>query len=103
MSTVYEIPLIAKAQTFKISLAGVYYWLTVKFNSYSSNWNISIADVNKVVLLDNIPLLSGVNLLEQFKHFNIGGTLICKTDNAVDANPTYNNLGGLSHVYFITS
>ena len=97
----YEIPLINKTQSLRISLNSVYYRLRVYWNSYSNNWNIDILSDNNISILCGLPLVSNVDLLEQHRHLNLGGRLIAQTDGA-DAPPTYANLGTTGHLYFVT-
>ena len=103
MSTTYEIPLTPEAQTFKINLAGKLYQINLWWNDISKNWNFDINDQDGNAIINSIPLIPGYNLLEQFDYLNFGGSLIAKTDGNIYQNPTYDNFGETSHIYFIAS
>jgi len=99
---VYEIPLqTATPQQLTVSLNGVQYQLTVRYNSQNAAWTLDIADSSGNAILQGIPMITGADLLEQFAYLGIGGQLICQTDNDVTAVPTFQNLGQTSHLYFI--
>jgi len=110
MSTTYEIPLQPNAQTLRISLAGVYYNLTVLWNNLSLNWNVDIADDSFNNILTGVPLVVGSDLLQQYGYLNFGGQLIAyvdidssDNDNDIDnfESPSYDDLGQTGHLYFI--
>jgi len=101
--TSYEIPLEPAAQTFQIALAGVTYSITLWWSTTAQCWNINIADANNVPIVNSIPLVTGTDLLLPFEYLNFGGQLVCQTDHAPDAVPTYDNLGTTGHVYFVVT
>jgi len=101
MSVTYEIPLQPNAQKLRISLAGVYYNLTVLWNDFSSNWNADIADDSGQNIITGIPLVVGVDLLGQYGCLNFGGQLIASMDTDESINPNYTNLGSTGHLYFV--
>ena len=100
--TKFEIPLSPEPQTFSITLAGVEYNLTLVWNVKSNCWQLNIDDVNGIRILSNIPLVCGSNLLEQFDYLVFGGQLIAETDSELTTPPTFENIGQLGHLYFIT-
>jgi hypothetical protein len=101
MSSVFEIPLTGVSQRFGITLANVRYILTVRWNSKVSSWFLDIADSGNIPVLSGIPLVTGVDLLEQFEYLGLGGQLFVQTDGDAQAIPTYENLGTSSHLYFV--
>jgi hypothetical protein len=103
MTTAYEIPLQANAQTFVIQLAGVTYGMTLRWNESNQTWILDIADANGVALLQGIPLITGADLLAQYGYLGFGGSLYAQTDHDTFAPPTYANLGSDSHLYFVTN
>lgn len=103
MPTPYEIPLSAKPQSFNITLAGVQYNLTVKWNMVNATWVLDIADDTKTLLVGGIPLVTGVDLLGQYQYLGINGVLIVQSDYDADALPTIDNLGTNSQLIFITN
>lgn len=101
-ATVFEIPLqAATPQQLTVSLNGVQYQLTVRYNSQNNAWTLDIAGNSGNAILLGIPMITGADLLEQYKYLGFGGQLICQTDNDIEAVPTFNNLGQTSHLYFI--
>lgn len=100
---VYEVPLTPIPQSFGISLDGVPYNLTVKWNTVALCWVLDISDQNDTDILTGIPLVTGADLLAQYAYLNFGGQLTCQTDGDLTAVPTYENLGTDGHLYFTTS
>lgn len=102
MSTTYEIPLTPESQTFQISLVGVAYQLTVTWrDAPSGGWFLDIADANLNPIIQGIPLITGADLLAQYRHLPVpAGQLWVATDGNPNAVPTFSNLGITSHLYF---
>jgi hypothetical protein len=100
--TPFEIPLKPTPQTLAITLAGVQYRLTVRWNWVNDSWVIDISDTNSNPLVTGIPMVTGADLLEQFAYLGFGGQLIAQTDNDPSAVPTFTNLGTTGHLYFVT-
>ena len=102
MTTTSEIPLISSPQTLGISLLGVVYNLQLVWNVISQAWIIDIADTNNTPILQGVPLVTGVNLLEQYSYLGIGGALYVQSDGVSTDQPTVTNLGTQSHLLFVT-
>jgi hypothetical protein len=102
VSTAFEIPLISVPQKFGISLAGIFYNMTVRWNAPGACWMLDIADVDEVPVLAGVPLVTGVDLLDQYGYLHFGGQLRVATDFDLEAPPTSSNLGTQSHLYFVT-
>lgn len=100
--TTFEIPTSSEAQTFSIALAGVTYQMTLAWNAQTNSWTLDIADSLLNPLVQGIPLVANVDLLEPYAYMNFGGQLIAQTDNNVSVPPTYDNLGTLGHLFFVT-
>jgi hypothetical protein len=98
----WEIPLQAAPQSLYVTLGGVAYFLTVRWNAFASTWVLDIADQDSVPISSGLPLLTGVDLLAQYAYLNIAGKLVVQTDQTPYALPTATNLGTDSHLYFIT-
>jgi hypothetical protein len=99
--TPYEIPLSAEPQQFKIQLAGNdcrvrFYWCRA-----AACWMLDIADVDEVDIVTGIPVVTGCDLLQQYKHLELGGSIVVQTDYDPDAVPTFDNLGETGRVYFV--
>jgi hypothetical protein len=102
MTTPFEIPLSPQPQLLRISLNGVEYQLTFKWNTYANCWVIDVADSLGNPKLSGIYMVTGADLLEQFAYLEVGGMLLAQTDHAVDEVPTFANLGDNGHLFFVT-
>ena len=98
MSTIVEIPLVSLPQKLKISLNGVVYQLTVLWRGAALGWVLDIADAGGNPILSGLPMVTGVDLLEQYAHLGIGGPLWVQTDDG--ETPGINDLGSTAHLYF---
>src|ERR1700751_919902 len=97
-----EIPLTPKNQTLAVVLAGVFYNLRFLFNQTldeNACWILDISDVNNNPLVAGIPLVTGEDMLVQYKYLNFNIALFCFTDGNPGAIPSATNLGVTSHVY----
>lgn len=104
MPNFYTIPLSATPQTFKITLGGIDYRLTLTYvNCDQGGWLLDIADANANPMVSGIPLVTGVNLLAQYPHLGFGGRLWVQTTQNPDAVPTFDNLGTDALLYWVTS
>lgn len=99
----FEIPLSPQAQTIQIGLSGVTYGLTFRWCGPANCWMMTIADASGNNLVSGIPLITGADLLAQYKYLGIGGSLICQTDADVLEPPAFGNLGVTGHLYYITA
>lgn len=101
---VYVIPLSPTPQRFTINLGGIEYGLTVRYrNTDMGGWTLDIADRSGVPIVNGIPLVTGCDLLAQYRHLGFAGELRAQTDDEPDAAPTFENLGNQSHLYWITT
>lgn len=82
----YEIPLTAEAQNFDIALAGVTYHLSLAWNPTLYCWVLDIATENQTPILMGLPVVTGLDLLAQYKHLGFGGALIAQTNAGLDDN-----------------
>lgn len=102
MPTPFEIPLANPPQTFLTTLSGVTYSMAVLWrDDPAGGWFLDIADDQGVPIISGIALVTGADLLAQYAYLGIPGRLIVATDHATDAAPTFDNLGALSHLYYI--
>ncbi len=105
MRTWYLIPLSGNPESFQISLAGVNYQLTVKWNdSDDAGWQFDLdnADTNESLLAGQ-PLVTGVNCLANLGYLGIGGMFIAYTNGNETEVPTFENLGTNSNLYFVVT
>lgn len=97
----YEIPLTPDPQQFGIPINGVQYTITLTYRgTVEGGWFIDLGDGSNNPILTGIPLVTGLNLLDQYTYLGIGGQLYVFTDGDLLAEPTENNLGVASHLYF---
>lgn len=98
----YKIPLSSQPQTFLIDLAGQTYQLTLQWRDHDQGgWFIDIASTSAPII-NSIPLVTGLDLLGQYKHLGIGGSLVVMSDGDPLQPPTYDSLGTSSFLYFVT-
>jgi hypothetical protein len=99
---VFEIPTQpGRPQSQTIELAGVSYSLWIYWDVPAALWVLDIADETGVAIVSGLPLVTGVDLLEQYAYLNIGGALVVQSDFDWRVPPTFDNLGTLGHLYFI--
>lgn len=102
-ASAYLIPLANTPQQFQIPLAGNIYTITSKWNDVGQYWCFDIADSNDVMIVANVPLITGADCLDGFDYLDFGGSLYVLTGGASpDDVPTLDNLGVTSNVYFVT-
>lgn len=105
MSTINEIPLSAQAQQFQVTLAGNTWQMRLRWCAADQQppaWVLDISDSAGNQVACGLQLITGADLLEQFEYLGIGGHLYVQSDDAVDNVPTFDNLGSISHLYFVT-
>jgi hypothetical protein len=103
MSTVFEIPLdVGTPQQFSVTLSQVDYLMTLRYrNVEAGGWCLDIADTSGNSIVEGIPLVTGCDLLEQYKHLGFTGSLVVQTTNDPDAVPTFENLGDAAKLYWV--
>lgn len=102
--TNFVLPLQNTPQKFQIALAGKEYSLTCKWNdAEEGGWVLDFDDaITQEPIAYNIPLVTGVDLLEGLQYLGFNGQLFVYTDGDELATPTLLNLGVESNVYFRT-
>lgn len=99
----FEIPLSPDPQRFTITLSGVEYRLTVQYREAGgAGWVLDIADASNQSLVGGIPLVTGVNLLRQYRHLGFTGGIWAQGAVDPDSVPTFDDLGIGSHVFWVT-
>lgn len=100
--SVFVVPLVPSPQTISITLGGIQYTLKLNYrNTSMGGWTVDIGDVNNLPILQGIPLVTGVNLLEQYDYLEFGGGLWVQTTSDPDAVPTFENLGSDGILYWV--
>ena len=100
----YEVPLTADPQTFGITLGGTEYRLTLLYrNCDGGGWVLDVADAAGNPMVGGIPLVTGVDLLGQFKYLGFSGSLFVQGSANPDDVPTFDDLGVGSHLFWVTA
>lgn len=99
MAAYYTIPLTPEPQSFGITLAGKEYRLTVRwFDAPEAGWTLDIEEPEKAAfIVMGIPLVTGADLLEQFRYLEFSGELWVEGE----LPPTLENLGTDVELVFI--
>jgi hypothetical protein len=99
---VFEIPLISLPQEFQVTLSGVDYRVRLTWCWPINCWMMDMYDASTLapILLGN-AVVTGADLLEQFAYLEFPGLLVVQTDHDRLAQPTFDNLGTLSHMFYI--
>lgn len=96
----YEVPLSKSCQKFNIQLDGTAYNLKAVWRDVAG-WVLDISDSHENPLLLGVPMVPGVNLLEQYPELGINGALVVVCDKGAPEYPTENNIGVFSHLIFV--
>jgi len=103
MANYFEIPLSPEPQRFTITLGGVDYRLTVQYRKAGgAGWVLDNDDATNQPLVSGLTLVTGVDLLGQYRHLQFGGRLWVQGAENPDDVPTYDDLGIGSHVFWVT-
>jgi hypothetical protein len=102
--TGYTIPLLSQNQSLNITLGGVQYTLYIYWCAPSQTWNFDLSDASGNLILGGRPLVTGIDLLQQFQYLNLGGALVVQTagQDAL-APPTFTNLGTDANLLYVTT
>lgn len=104
MSQAFQIPLqVGTPQKMSITLGGTAYQLTLLYrNDPAGGWTVDIDDASSNAIVHGIPLVTGADLLAQYKHLGFTGKLVVQTTSNPDAVPTFANLGGDGQIYWVS-
>lgn len=97
---IQEIPLTPANQQFGISLAGQLLNMRITWRD-DAGWILDLQDSVGKAWVNGIPLVPGVDLLGQYRHLGLNGSLFVVNDIAAEEYPTKTNLGIRSHLYFV--
>ncbi|RSB84879.1 hypothetical protein EGT47_27690 [Burkholderia cenocepacia] len=99
---VYEVPLSPQPQRFIVTLSGVDYRMTVQYRGAGgAGWVLDIADADGTSLVNGIPLVTGVDLLGQYKHLGFQGRMWVQGAEDPDDTPTFADLGVGSRLFWV--
>lgn len=100
-----EFPLLpATAQEMTITLGTKEY--TVRFAwcaTPEGGWFMDMYDLALEPMIRGLPLVAGVNVLQQFDYLQIPGEIRVQVDEDTLIEPTFENFGTTGKVVFITS
>ncbi|VXD07961.1 phage baseplate plug family protein [Serratia oryzae] len=97
-----EIALTADNQRFRITLRGIEYQMTLLWRDMAG-WILDVASSTGADIVNGIPLVTGTNLLQPYRHLGLNGALVVASDVDIYAVPTKENLGSGGHLYFIAN
>jgi hypothetical protein len=69
------------------------FFVTLRYSEVAGYWVMSIQDSNQNLLLDSVPLVTGLNILQQYGYLDIGSIYILNTGNSNDDYPNNQELG----------
>ena len=95
-----ELPLAAVNQRFSVFLGSKLWYLTLRWNEDAQAWVLDFSDKDNVPTLRGVPLVTGVDLLQQHRHLGFEGGLLVQTSFDALAAPTYDSLGDTSKCFF---
>lgn len=97
----YQIPLQPYAQSLTVTLNNTKYQLVTQYrNTVNGGWIMDINDQYGNSIIAGMALVTGVDLLQQYYSFGIGGGLFLVPDVG-DAAPGYADLGVTCQLWFI--
>ncbi len=83
----FEIPLSPTPEVFSITLSGTQYSCRTNWNAIMGVWVLDLSTPEDVPVLEGIPLVAGIDLLDH--------------DSA--ASPSFTDLGTTGHLYYVES
>lgn len=99
---VFLVPFVpATPQSLQISIGGTTYTMKVRWCAPANCWMLDLLDVSGNPILQGIPLVTGTDLLSQFRYLGVGFSLLVQSNNDPTAVPTFANLGTQGNVYVL--
>ena len=95
-----EIPLSPENQQFSISLAGQSVQMAVTWRAVF--WCLDVMDSSGADLIKGIPLITGADLLAQYRYLGLGFSLYVDCADPANDHPTETDLVIKSHLYAVT-
>ncbi|MBX6956720.1 hypothetical protein EX227_02800 [Providencia rettgeri] len=95
-----DMNLLARSQEFDIQLSGVNYHLSVTYRG-PAGWTLDIMTQDKELILAGIPIVSGVDILEQYQYMGFKGSLFFVCEDMED-ELSYEQFGVRNKLYFKT-
>lgn len=103
MSAATQLPVVpSRGQRFKAALGDTAYNFRLTWDDAQGGcWIMDIGDVDGAVIVAGIPLVSGTDLLAQYRHLGFEGSLVVTTDRGAGEVPTFDGLGVTSRLLFV--
>lgn len=83
---VFEIPLQPNAEKFQIEINGTNYFMRTHWNDALNCWTLDLGHSAEKLLICNLALVAGCNLLMQHEHLNLGFELWVQVDGKPEAD-----------------
>ena len=98
---IFLLPFTNTPQRFEIELSGRGYIVQCRWNAQGRYWFVDFADADTSEwLFMGLPLVAGVDILQQYRHL-VQGQIFIYTDGDANAPPTFENLGKEGNVYYL--
>lgn len=99
--SIFEIPLNSGSQTFTAALGPTRYKIAITWREAPyAGYFLDISDLSGVTVVSGIAMVTGVDLLEQYRYRGFAGGLWILTDSGLD--PTYDGLGTTARLYYVS-
>ncbi|MDE1488577.1 hypothetical protein KKI90_21640 [Xenorhabdus bovienii] len=97
---IVEIPLQSENQQFDIQLGGINYRMQLQWRD-CAGWILDIMQANSDPLVTGIPLVFGVDILEQHRYLGFNGSLFFYCDNP-QKETDRGDLSSNNRLYFVS-
>ncbi|MBD2803501.1 hypothetical protein ID855_01980 [Xenorhabdus sp. ZM] len=97
---IVEIPLQAESQQFDIQLGGISYRMCLQWRNYAG-WILDIRHPNNEPIVVGIPLVFGVDILEQHSYLGFKGSLVFYCNDPKNETKE-EELGKNNRLYFVS-
>lgn len=96
---IIEIPVTSKNQEMDVALGDKTYHLKLTHNEFGG-WMLDIYTTSKELIIGGVPILAGVNILEQYRYLGFNGSLnlICEND---EMETNFHELGKGNKLYYM--
>lgn len=90
----FDVPMKPIPQRFTVELGGRPLAIVSRWNDVAALWFVDLYDGNTLApLILSMPLVTGADLLAQYRHVGLAGSLVAFTDGSPNDPPTFANLG----------
>ncbi|MDC9622778.1 hypothetical protein PSI22_14310 [Xenorhabdus sp. XENO-7] len=96
---IVEVPLQAGNQQFDIQLGGINYRMQLQWRD-CAGWILDIMQTNSEPIVTGIPLVFGVDILEQHSYLGFNGSLVFYCDDLKNET-NREELGSSQRLYFV--